>query len=100
LVVVGDDVVDGEPDDPADPLCVEQDDDSGDSGSQREVVTGEKLAEQGYVLAVWQRSVSDLCPQSPCSDGCVWRLSCLNLRRKDMRRKGVRVFVFRLDDVA
>jgi hypothetical protein len=44
--------------------------------------------------------MNGLCPQSPCSDGCVWRLSCLDLRRTDMRRKGVRVFVFRLDDVA
>jgi hypothetical protein len=28
-------------------LCVEQDDDSGDPGAQREVMTGEQAAEQG-----------------------------------------------------
>jgi hypothetical protein len=59
LVPVGDDFIEGEPDDPAQTLRVKQDDDSGDPGSQREIVTGEQTAEQGHALALRQRSVPD-----------------------------------------
>ncbi|MEO3778968.1 GNAT family N-acetyltransferase [Micromonospora sp. B11E3] len=45
LVAVADDVVDGEPGDPADGLGVEQQDHRGDPGAQRGAVVGEELAE-------------------------------------------------------
>jgi hypothetical protein len=41
VIFVVDDVVDGEPDDPAEPLRVEQDESSRDAGSVREAVVGE-----------------------------------------------------------
>jgi hypothetical protein len=54
--LVAGDVVDGELGDSAEWLGVEQDDDSGDAGPQREVVTGEQAAEQGHALALGQAS--------------------------------------------
>ena len=55
LIAVMDYVVDGQADDPAEGLGVEQDDDGRDPGPQRQVAAGEEVAEQVQSLVLLKR---------------------------------------------
>jgi hypothetical protein len=56
LVLIVDDVIDGEPGDPADRLRVEEHDHAGNPRPQRRIGVGQEPTEQLHALALRQRS--------------------------------------------